>query len=777
MEYKVNIKTKDCELVNENPPIVFPYKLDTFQKNAANSIEEGNHVLVTAHTSAGKSTVAEYAISKAFAEGKKVVYTSPIKTLSNQKYYDFKQRYDSVGILTGDIKENPEADCIVMTTEILRNMLFRGSEFISKLGYVIFDEIHYINDKDRGHVWEETIVMLPSSIKLIMLSATISNSEAFAGWISNIKKHNVDLIGTLYRPVPLKHYIYYKNDIQMILSEKNKFETEKYQEIYYDYKKKFKEYKSYKSSFNEFITYLKDKDLFPCIFFSFSRKKCEEYAKCIIDKLTTHEEESEILSIINKYMSGMFKDYDKLNQTETLRKLLVKGYGFHHSGLVHPLKEIQEILFSKGLIKILFATETFSVGVNMPTRTVIFTELSKFDGNKGMRVLNPSEYIQMAGRSGRRGKDSNGTVIYYPMRSILDNYEIKGMMLGSTTTIQSKLKLNTKFLLKVLQSSEYDIKDFVSESLLGKEDEKIVVVIEKQYNELLEKIKSKEQFLKMIKNEDVVDKYFELEKSLDNAKGNKRKKIDRELNLIKEDRIIMKDVNLKIEYNKLVNESRLLSESLSKNRLHMELDVSKRFLMDLNFITDNEKLLNELDRSDMTKKGLMGAEINECNEILLTEIIEHDMLDNLSVEEICGVLGVFIESTEDNLYTVSELSLSNEVKDVLDMVSEYNYKLDGIAMKYNIDYNAYLSLNFVMPVYEWASGVSLRDIYMNNSLDLYEGNFVKNITKVLNICNEIIHVCEMVGKTTLVEKLQNIESLLLKDIVSFDSIYVSNLAI
>lgn len=777
MEYKVNIKTNDCELVNENPPIVFPYKLDTFQKNAVNSIEEGNHVLVTAHTSAGKSTVAEYAISKAFEEGKKVVYTSPIKTLSNQKYYDFKQRYDSVGILTGDIKENPEADCIVMTTEILRNMLFRGSEFISKLGYVIFDEIHYINDKDRGHVWEETIVMLPPSIKLVMLSATISNSEAFAGWISNIKKHNVDLVGTLYRPVPLKHYIYYKGDIQMILNEKSKFESEKYQEIYYDYKKKFKEYKSYKNSFNEFVTYLKNKELFPCIFFSFSRKKCEEYAKCIVDKLTTHEEESEILSIINKYMSGMFKDYDKLSQTETLRKLLVKGYGFHHSGLVHPLKEIQEILFSKGLIKILFATETFSVGVNMPTRTVVFTELSKFDGNKGMRVLNPSEYIQMAGRSGRRGKDSNGTVIYYPMRSILDTYEIKGMMLGSTTTIQSKLKLNTQFLLKVLQSSEYDIKDFVSESLLGKEDEKIVIVIEKQYNELLEKIKNKEQFLKMIKNEEAVNKYFELEKSLDSAKGNKRKKIDRELNSIKEDRIVMKDVNSKMEYNKLVTESVLLSESLSKNRLHMELDVSKRFLMDLNFITDNEKLLNELDRSDMTKKGLMGAEINECNEILLTEIIEHDILDNLSVEEICGVLGVFIESTEENLYTVNELSLSNEVKDVLDTISEYNYKLDGIAMKYNIDYNPYLSLNFVMPVYQWASGVSLREIYMNNSLDLYEGNFVKNITKVLNICNEIIHVCEMVGKTTLVEKLQNIESLLLKDIVSFDSIYVSNLAI
>jgi superfamily II RNA helicase len=188
----VNIKTQDCEVLNKDPPIVFPYELDIFQKNAINSIEEGNHVLVTAHTSAGKSTVAQYAISKALQDGKKVVYTSPIKTLSNQKYFDFKQEYDSVGILTGDIKQNPDADCIVMTTEILRNMLFRGNDFISELEYVIFDEVHYINDRDRGHVWEETIVMLPKHIKIIMLSATIQNSESFAEWISVIKEHNVN---------------------------------------------------------------------------------------------------------------------------------------------------------------------------------------------------------------------------------------------------------------------------------------------------------------------------------------------------------------------------------------------------------------------------------------------------------------------------------------------------------------------------------------------------------------------------------------------------------
>lgn len=775
MSYKVNIKTEDCEFINENPPIVFPYKLDIFQKNAVNSIEEGNHVLVTAHTSAGKSTVAEYAISKALSEGKKVVYTSPIKTLSNQKYYDFRQSYESVGILTGDIKENPEADCIVMTTEILRNMLFRGNDFISELGYVIFDEIHYINDRDRGHVWEETIVMLPPNIKLIMLSATISNSELFANWISNIKKHNVDLISTPHRPVPLKHYIFHNNEIHLILNEKNSFDSVKYQEICGHYTKQFKNYKSYKSAFNEFINYLKDKDLFPCIFFSFSRKKCEEYAKCLVPKLTSFEEDNEIRKIINKYMTGMFKEYSKLEQTVTLTNLLQKGYGFHHSGLVHPLKEIQEILFSKGLIKILFATETFSVGVNMPTRTVVFTELSKFDGHsKGMRNLNTSEYIQMAGRSGRRGKDANGTVIYYPMRNILETYEIKSMMLGSTTKILSKLKLNTQFLLKVLQSPNYDIIDFINESLLGKEDSNVNELLEDKYSKLLESIENKKQFLGMIKNKEEVERYFELLNNFGSSRGNKRKKIERELQNIKQDKKIMVDVNMQLDYNKLLEESNKVKQNIDSNNLHLELEVSKRYLMDVDFIIRTDKKLNDLDRSDLTRKGLIGSEINECNEILLTEIIDNDLLNELSVEEICGVLGIFIESKEENLYNVKELEISDKAKDVLYRISEINIGLDEVAIKHNIDYDPYITLNSVMVVYQWAKGNSLRDIYLKNTLELYEGNFVKNITKVLNICNEIIHVCEMIGKNILVEKLQNIETLLLRDIVSFDSIYVSN---
>ena len=771
----VNIKTKDCEVSNKDPPIVFPYELDTFQKNAINSIEEGNHVLVTAHTSAGKSTIAQYAIAKALTDGNKVVYTSPIKTLSNQKYFDFRQEYDSVGILTGDIKQNPEADCIVMTTEILRNMLFRGNEFISELEYVIFDEVHYINDRDRGHVWEETIVMLPKHIKIIMLSATIQNSRSFAEWISVIKKHNVDLISTPFRPIPLKHYIYNNNGKHMILNEKNIFNPTVYQEIYSEYIKKFKQRKSYKHGFNEFIIFLKQKDLFPCIFFCFSRKKCEEYAKSATNKLTSYEEESEINKIINKYMTGMFKDYNKLGQTQTLRKVLANGYGFHHSGLVHPLKEIQEILFSKGLIKILFATETFAVGVNMPTRTVIFTDLRKYDGYiQGMRDLNTSEYVQMAGRSGRRGKDKHGTVIYYPIRNILQRHEIIRMMTGSTTTIKSKLKLNTKFLLKILQSSEQEIENFVNNSLLGVEDSKSNNSLEVKYKDCLERLKNKEEIMKSYNNNDQVTTYFELLNKVGSVRGNKRKKIERKLNNIREDHKLMKEITVHNEYNELVEESSKLNECIKSNILHQELEVTKKYLIDVEFIRETNRTLIELDKSDLTKKGIIGSEINECNEILLTEIIEAELLNELTIEEICAVLAIFIETKEDNICSVNDLKISKNAKNVLYEISDYNIYLDKIAIKHNLDYNPYITLNFVMPMYQWASGMELREIYQSNLLELYEGNFVKSVTKILNICNEIIHVCEITGKTVLVEKLQNIESLLLRDVVSFDSIYVNN---
>ena len=769
------IKQDDCDLINKDPPITFPYNLDVFQKNAINSIEEGNHVLVTAHTSAGKTTVAEYAIAKAKELGKKIIYTSPIKTLSNQKYYDFAQQYDSVGILTGDIKQNPDADIIIMTTEILRNMLFRSNEMIKDVQFIIFDEVHYINDQDRGHVWEETLIMIPNYIQIVMLSATINNPEKLGNWVA-LKGKQVDMVGTKFRPVPLVHNIFYKDELVPIMNNSYKLDLEKYSEIESYYNKEFKKYFKPNGRINDLVNILNERELFPCIFFSYSRKKCEDYAKMISTSLVDHDEIHHIEFILNKYLKGMFKNYEKLEQTQTLRKLLMKGIGFHHSGLVHPLKEIQEILFSKGLIKILFATETFAVGVNMPTRTVIFTELSKFDGNmNGFRNLNTAEYLQMAGRAGRRGKDKEGIVIYLPLKSPPSCPELKKIFTGNAVSISSKLKLNTKFLMKVIQTDDLAINNFLKLSLLGEENKVIEDSKKEQYNSLKEQVERlKINMIDMLKHTEVINDILRLEKELLSAKGNKHKKLTHKIESLKFDKQVLREYNTKKSYMEQLEKLNILEKEISQNSLLLELSVARNFLQDLNFISETNKSIEELSRDNLTKKGLMASEINECNEVLLTELIDRNLLDDLTLPEIFGVLAIFIEDRSDDEIFISSLEITDNMKEVLYEIGDLNIELDNVAINYNIGYNPYLSLSFVLPAYMWANGEEVYEIYKKNSIEMYEGNFVKNIFKILNICNEITYVCELIGKPNLIRKLENIESIILRDIVSFDSIYLLN---
>ena len=764
------INNNFIELINKDPPVTFPYELDNFQKNAVNSIEKDHNVLVTAHTSAGKSTVAEYAIAKAISENKKVIYTSPIKTLSNQKYCDFCNSYDSVGILTGDIKQNPDAKILVMTTEILRNMLFRSHELIKELYCVIFDEVHYINDTDRGHVWEETILMLPKNILLVMLSATIENPEKLANWIL-MKGKDVDLIGTKYRPVPLSHNIYFDNKIINLMGNDKNFNSKLYSSMESDIHKFYKKYINPQTLINEVVDKVEEQLLYPCIFFCYSRQKCESYAKMISREIVSHEEVRDINKIINKYLKGMFKNYERLAQTQSLIKLLSKGIGYHHSGLVHPLKEIQEILFSKGLIKILFATETFSVGVNMPTRLVVFTELTKFDGNiNDFRYLNTSEYLQMAGRAGRRGKDTEGTVIYVPLKDPPLCYELKKILTGNSVNINSKLKLNSKFLLKVIQSDEFNVSDFMNKSLLGGENTNKNNSLKDEFKNLKDEVEG----LKLMKYDENVDVYFRLEKELKTARVNRKKKIEKQIRDIVSDNKVKNKINTKKNFNKKVDRINELDQIINNNSLLLELKISKDFLQETDFINSSNKNICDLTKEDLTKKGFMASDVNECNEILLVEMIDQCYLDDLDVSEIFGLLAIFLTDRMDEEVIISDLSITDLMKTRLYETGDLNLKLDEKALKFRLNYEAYLTLSFVVPAYMWAKGIDFKEIYETCGIEMYEGNFVKNVMKILNICNEIVNVCQMIGKSELIEKLENIESLILRDIVSFDSIYLLN---
>lgn len=442
-----------------------PFKPDTFQLQAFFFLKHNKSILVTAHTSSGKTTIVDYAIFLSQKHKTKVIYTSPIKALSNQKYNEFK-KYNP-GIITGDVSLNTSSNILIMTTEILRNLLYSRSPLLSDLEFVVFDEVHYINNRDRGVIWEECIIMLPKYITIAMLSACIPNALDFGSWVGRIRESEIYVIETLKRVIPLDYYICEKEEIRalQINSEKKGEQTSKQQHgKAQNIKKPYTdpEVKSVsknivstrrKNNLLYIINYIVKHNLTPCIIFCFSKRKCHEHAKRIIKPYIREFEKKKILEIIKTKFDNKIAIEDRsLPQIVELKNYLINGVAIHHSGLLPILKELIEILFSAGLVKILFATETFSMGVNFPAKSVVFLSLKKMDDK--MRVLLPGEFMQMSGRAGRRGIDKRGIVIVnYEGERLDDNIEFTvRKLIKSRCALHSKFKLTYNMILQFLRS-------------------------------------------------------------------------------------------------------------------------------------------------------------------------------------------------------------------------------------------------------------------------------------------------------------------------------------
>ncbi|KAF7210868.1 superkiller complex protein 2 isoform X1 [Nothobranchius furzeri] len=468
-----------------SPAFKWPFELDTFQKQAVLKLEAHESVFVAAHTSAGKTVVAEYAIALSQKHMTRTIYTSPIKALSNQKFRDFKTTFGDVGLLTGDVQLSPESSCLIMTTEILRSMLYNGSEVIRDLEWVIFDEVHYINDADRGVVWEEVLIMLPDHVSIILLSATVPNALEFSEWIGRIKKRHIYVISTMKRPVPLEHYLYTGNstktqkELFLLLDAAGNFLTKGYYSAV-DAKKErtSKHAQSFGAKSSSKATsasqdravwltllhFLSQRQQTPVVAFTFSRTRCDENARSLESMdLTTSVEKAEIHSFFQKSLSRLRGGDRQLPQILLMRDLLKRGVAVHHSGILPILKEVIEMLFSRGLVKVLFATETFAMGVNMPARTVVFDSIRKHDGT-GFRNLLPGEYIQMAGRAGRRGLDATGTVIILCKSGVHDMAELHAMMMGKPTILQSQFRLTYTMILNLLRVEALRVTDMMRRS-------------------------------------------------------------------------------------------------------------------------------------------------------------------------------------------------------------------------------------------------------------------------------------------------------------------------
>mgnify|MGYP002627990083 FL=1 len=413
-----------------------PFDLDPFQISACESVEAGRGVLVAAPTGAGKTIVAEFAIHLAMAQPDvKVFYTTPMKALSNQKFSELVETYgaERVGLLTGDTSINPRAQVVIMTTEVLRNMLYAGSELLENLSYVVMDEVHYLADRFRGAVWEEVIIHLPSTVQVISLSATVSNAEEFGDWLHTVRGHT-DVIVSEERPVPLHQHMIFSHKFLPLFAAKGELATvnpevmqtaqmlgrggshrpksrgaPRYQR-YEDQR-----HKVYRS---DVVEQLGDEDLLPAIFFIFSRKGCDQAVSQVLRRgvtLTEEYERDQILDLVEERCDRLDDDdRNVLGYHEWLDGIL-RGVAAHHAGMLPMFKEVVEELFRRKLLKVVFATETLALGINMPARTVVLEKLDKFNGEARVPIT-AGEYTQLTGRAGRRGIDSEGhsVVIWQP---------------------------------------------------------------------------------------------------------------------------------------------------------------------------------------------------------------------------------------------------------------------------------------------------------------------------------------------------------------------------
>ncbi|KAI0334446.1 antiviral helicase [Cubamyces sp. BRFM 1775] len=524
----------------------YPFELDTFQKEAVYHLEMGDSVFVAAHTSAGKTVVAEYAIALAAKHMTRAIYTSPIKALSNQKYRDFKQTFGaaSVGILTGDVQINPEANCLIMTTEILRSMLYKGADLIRDVEFVIFDEVHYVNDAERGVVWEEVIIMLPDHVNIILLSATVPNTKEFADWVGRTKKKDIYVISTAKRPVPLEHYLYAGRDLHKIVDADRNFLSYGYKDAGEALRRKQDKereaaglppvqrmgaraaapqrgqrggpggrggqrggtpargapvarggsprtfHQPDKNLYVHLLGHLRKKALLPVVVFTFSKKRCEDNAATLTNAdLCTAVEKSEIHVAIEKALSRLKGSDKQLPQIRRMRDFLSRGIGVHHGGLLPIVKEVVEILFARGLVKVLFATETFAMGVNMPAKCVVFSHIRKHDG-RGFRDILPGEYTQMAGRAGRRGLDATGTVIIVANDDLPEQATLNNMILGTPAKLQSQFRLTYNMILNLLRVEALRVEEMIKRSFSENATQKLLPENQKKVAETEKKLSS-----------------------------------------------------------------------------------------------------------------------------------------------------------------------------------------------------------------------------------------------------------------------------------------------
>ena len=652
-----------------------PFQLDAFQREAIEKLEQGRGgVLVSAPTSSGKTMVAEYAIFRALQDGVKALYTTPLKALSNQKYHDFVREYGEsmVGLVTGENTINDDAPIVVMTTEILRNLIYEDPKRLDLVRYVVLDEVHYIDDFPRGSVWEEIVIQAPASIKLVGLSATIGNYQEIADWMAE-NRGGMETVFHNVRPVELKMWMAINNRFLPLFKGDGGIDQRTWTKATQEEEGSYRagHYRSLPSNdLLHVIEELRGADMLPAIYFIFSRRGCREaLQRCSYHEidLTTAAEKEAIDRVAAERLAGLKnQDEEVLFRRMVDARLLRRGLAEHHAGLLPYHKEMVEELFQRGLIKVVFATETLSLGINMPARGVVVSSFTKFDG-VNFSNLTPGELTQLMGRAGRRGIDviGHGVILKESDVEVATIYEVA---MGPTLVVESKFLPSYNMALNLLRVYTPEEAEGLMQRSFGQFQKRLTA---EQTKERLANVRERLADIRRLWDDpDVsiedVAQYFKLEdrrrairielKRLRREAGAERRgRRGRQRTMGSAGRLVQR---LEVEAKGLLERQRKLKvvrsprfgELLQKygeiRTLQKELEGGQREVTGQMDEYPRKlrrlcKILTEtgfLAHDRPTDKGLFASRVYGENTILVAEAIWLGWLEGLTPEELCGVL-------------------------------------------------------------------------------------------------------------------------------------------
>lgn len=730
----------------------FPFELDDFQKEACEIIDNGESVVVCAPTGAGKTVIAQHAINNALKQGCRIFYTTPLKALSNQKFYDFCEQYgaDKVGLLTGDTSINRGAQIVIMTTEVFRNMLY-GTNFgavadnLKDVRYVVLDEVHYMNDEQRGTVWEESIIYCPTNIQIIALSATVANCDELTNWINTVHS-KTKLVNTDFRPVPLRFFYFDSSQPYKLLplltpdgKLNNKIKPEKPQWARGKDKRK-------KTYVKQIIQNLADNDMLPAIYFTFSRKKCDEQMeKCSGLGLNTRKEQEEIKAFIEEFIAENPHLYGNKHI-----EYLIQGVASHHAGLLPAWKNLVEKLFQKGLIKVVFATETLAAGINMPARSTVISSTSKRT-DSGHRMLTANEFLQMSGRAGRRGMDEVGyvTVVGTPFQT---PEEVAELVLSNSNPLESKFSPSYSMVLNLLQrfnleeskelilksfgyySSDYRLKPILFQlEQYDKEIEERSFICPNKLSDDKMLEYDKLRFL-YVQNRQTYKKIVKQEKSKHRPLspevvefGKRNKEELHKLQTFACDTCkLYKKHSKNLEVLKRIDskKKKLLKEIEKQKDIYWNKFIAHRAVL---------KEYGYIQNDYPTEKGKTTSQIRSENELYLAEIIFSGVLENLTPSQLAGVICAL--TTEELRIEIPYIPFSEPVRKTLNQIRNIKRKLEKVQSKYDIEAPLYINPYFSSLIELWVEGAEWETV--SEQIEIGEGDIVRAFKRVVDVLRQL----------------------------------------